>query len=253
MEKLKDLENEQKLKKRITLKLSTTPSLSGTLGGATTDSPSKKILVGEFDEMKEDEDDLEKEVAPFPGDDMLLSRDTSKLDDLEEKREDNIDMDYVTHITGMEDPFPDHHDEHEEMRELTISKTEQDERRKEEEEQQRLRSQVKFPYLPPLQNRLYTLVLDLDETLIHFECDEDDDDNEDSGYYLIRPGAIKFLNELSKYYELVIFTAAMPDYADWIMDNVDRQKIVKYRLYRQHTTPHEDYAIKDLRNLGRDL
>ena len=28
---------------------------------------------------------------------------------------------------------------------------------------------------------------------------------------MIRPGAIKFLNELSKYYELVIFTAAMPD------------------------------------------
>mmetsp|Transcript_30607 Transcript_30607/g.22690 ORF Transcript_30607/g.22690 Transcript_30607/m.22690 type:complete len:149 (-) Transcript_30607:56-502(-) len=45
----------------------------------------------------------------------------------------------------------------------------------------------------------------------------------------------------------------MPDYADWIMDNVDRQKIVKHRLYRQHTTPHEDYAIKDLRNLGRNL
>ena len=26
-----------------------------------------------------------------------------------------------------------------------------------------------------------------------------------------------------------------------------------HRLYRQHTTPHEDYAIKDLKNLGRDL
>ena len=24
-------------------------------------------------------------------------------------------------------------------------------------------------------------------------------------------------------------------------------------MYRQHTTPHEDYAIKDLANLGRDL
>ena len=30
-------------------------------------------------------------------------------------------------------------------------------------------------------------------------------------YYLIRPGAIKFLNELAKYFEIVIFTAAMPD------------------------------------------
>jgi predicted HAD superfamily phosphohydrolase YqeG len=36
---------------------------------------------------------------------------------------------------------------------------------------------VKIPYLPPLDdwemNKTYTLVLDLDETLIHFESDED--------------------------------------------------------------------------------
>ena len=63
----------------------------------------------------------------------------------------------------------------------------------------------------PLENtKDYTLVLDLDETLIHFDCDDENDDDDD-GYYLIRPGAIKFLNELSKYYEIVIFNAAMPD------------------------------------------
>jgi TFIIF-interacting CTD phosphatase-like protein len=37
------------------------------------------------------------------------------------------------------------------------------------------------------------------------------ENEEDAVYYLIRPGTIKFLNELSRYYELVIFTAAMPD------------------------------------------
>lgn len=101
---------------------------------------------------------------------------------------------------------------------------------------------------------IYTLVLDLDETLIHFEMDEDVDPAvEEPGYYLIRPGAIKFLNELSEYYELVVFTAAMPDYADWILDNVDRQNKISFRLYRQHSTPFEDYAMKDLTKLGRDL
>lgn len=80
---------------------------------------------------------------------------------------------------------------------------------------------------------MYTLVLDLDETLIHFEMDEDVDPAiEEPGYYLIRPGAIKFLNELAEYYELVVFTAAMPDYADWILDNVDRHKKISHRLYR---------------------
>ena len=53
---------------------------------------------------------------------------------------------------------------------------------------------------------VYTLVLDLDETLIHYECDDEDGD-----YYLIRPGAIKFLKEMALYYEIVIFTAAMPE------------------------------------------
>lgn len=86
-------------------------------------------------------------------------------------------------------------------------------------EYQRLKALVTIPYLPTLRQLddkpIYTLVLDLDETLIHLECDEEeeegDENNEDSVYYLIRPGAIRFLNELSKYFEIVIFTAAMPD------------------------------------------
>ena len=40
------------------------------------------------------------------------------------------------------------------------------------------------------------LVLDLDETLIHFQEDED------SGQFLIRPYAKEFLIQMNKYYEL---------------------------------------------------
>lgn len=59
------------------------------------------------------------------------------------------------------------------------------------------------PYLPPVTSlpkfvnsfdQVYTLVLDLDETLIHYEVDETvNAEVEDPGYYLIRPGAMKFL------------------------------------------------------------
>ena len=64
------------------------------------------------------------------------------------------------------------------------------------------------PFLPPIQkNKEYTLVLDLDETLIHYDVDE----NEKEGFYLIRPGALKFLYEMKYYFEVVVFTAAIPE------------------------------------------
>lgn len=67
-------------------------------------------------------------------------------------------------------------------------------------------------------DNVYTLVLDLDETLIHYEIDETVDPNiEEPGYYLIRPGALRFLNELSDYFEIVIFTAAMPDVSIFLL------------------------------------
>ena len=89
-----------------------------------------------------------------------------------------------------------------------------------------LKDLVTIPYLPEIQklprfceniDQVYTLVLDLDETLIHFEIDEEIDPAvEEPGYYLIRPGAMNFLTELSEYYEIVVFTAAMPDVSTFI-------------------------------------
>ena len=124
-----------------------------------------------------------------------------------------------------------------------------------ERELNELRSKVRAPYLEPLpecmaDSRLYTLVLDLDETLIHFQQAEQEDDE---GFYMIRPGCNKFLKELSQFYEIVVFTAAMPDYADWILNQIDEMGYISHRLYRQHCSPKDDYAIKDLNNLGRDL
>jgi CTD small phosphatase-like protein 2 len=79
------------------------------------------------------------------------------------------------------------------------------------------------------QYKLYTLVLDLDETLIHyFEMGGPDG----AGHFLIRPGVHKFLREMSQLYEVVIFTAAMQDYADWVLDQIDPEKHISYRLYR---------------------
>lgn len=62
------------------------------------------------------------------------------------------------------------------------------------------------PFLPNMHPKYeYTLVLDLDETLVHYVEDEE------SAYIQIRPGAENFLEEMSEYFEIVIFTAAMQD------------------------------------------
>ena len=58
---------------------------------------------------------------------------------------------------------------------------------------------------------------------------------------------------MSKHFEIVIFTAALKEYADWILDTIDSFHLISHRLYRQHTTPHQDYAIKDLAKLGRPM
>lgn len=69
---------------------------------------------------------------------------------------------------------------------------------------------VKVPFLPPIaRNKQYTLVLDLDETLVHYY--------EEKNTVLIRPFASSFLEQMAQFYEVVIFTAGTKDYADWAL------------------------------------
>ena len=36
---------------------------------------------------------------------------------------------------------------------------------------------------------------------------------------------------MSPFFELVIFTAAVKEYADWILDRLDPNKLITHRLY----------------------
>ena len=97
----------------------------------------------------------------------------------------------------------------------------------------------------------YTLVLDLDETLIHFKSNPNDDN---SGILQFRPFLSEFLIGVSKYYELIVFTAATEDYANPIIDAIEKKGIkFEYRLYRIHTVVINNDFVKDLSRLGRDL
>ena len=93
----------------------------------------------------------------------------------------------------------------------------------------------------------YTLVLDLDETIVHYIK------YKNSEYIQVRPYLDDFIKELSQFYEIIIFTASFKNYADLAINGIDPEKKIKYRLYRQHTTKIGNTFIKDLAKLGRDL
>ena len=69
----------------------------------------------------------------------------------------------------------------------------------------------------------------------------------------MRPGCVQFIETMAKYYEIVIFTAALQEYADQVIDQIDVGKNIKYRLYRQHTSQNGPFLVKDLSLLGRDV
>ena len=106
------------------------------------------------------------------------------------------------------------------------------------------------PYFQPKKSddkRDYCLVLDLDETLVHFFEDENE------AYVKVRMGTENFIRQLSKFCEIAIFTASTQNYADIVIDGLDCKDLIDYRLYREHTTLINGVNIKDLSKLGRDM
>jgi hypothetical protein len=93
-----------------------------------------------------------------------------------------------------------------------------------------------------------TLVLDLDDTLIHVDWDRR------HGYRVAkRPGVDKFLDELSMYFEVVIFTDMGYGTADEILFSLDPNRYVHHRLYSDSARKVKGKFIKDLSYLNRDL
>lgn len=100
--------------------------------------------------------------------------------------------------------------------------------------------------LPPKTcKRKFTLVVDLDETLVHY-------DKEKKAFF-VRPYTRHFLRVLADHYEIVLFTAAMKDYTDYIIERVDTEKKISHKLYREHTSTIGNSIVKDLNKIGRDL
>jgi RNA polymerase II subunit A small phosphatase-like protein len=109
---------------------------------------------------------------------------------------------------------------------------------------------------------LKTLVLDLDETLVHSSFKPIPNPDyiipvEIEGrlvdvYVLKRPWMDHFMQAIAGRFEVIVFTASLSKYADPLLDLMDPLDIVKWRLFRESCCPYEGNYVKDLTCLGRD-
>lgn len=123
------------------------------------------------------------------------------------------------------------------------------------------------PMLLPKQTRSCpptTLVLDLDETLVHSTLDHCEDADftfsvnfnfqEHSVYVRCRPHLKDFMERVSSLFEIIVFTASQSIYAEQLLNVLDpKRKIFRHRVYRESCVFVEGNYLKDLSVLGRDL
>ena len=124
------------------------------------------------------------------------------------------------------------------------------------------------PRLPPRRmtrnTTPVTLVLDLDETLVHCSVEGGSDSdlifpvNFNGVTYQVgvkmRPYMDRFLRAVADKFEVVVFTASQQVYADTLLDIIDPQReLIKHRLFRDSCLLVEGNYLKDLNVLGRDL
>jgi len=120
-----------------------------------------------------------------------------------------------------------------------------------------------LPAMTPKTKGKKCLILDLDETLVHssfqpIECSfsvpiEIDGIRHDV-YVLKRPYVDEFLKAVAEYFELVVFTASLSEYANPVLDILDQDGLIAHRLFRESCVLHEGQAyVKDLGRLGRKL
>ena len=113
------------------------------------------------------------------------------------------------------------------------------------------KNEEKVPYLSYPCKKKFTLILDLDETLISFKIDNN---QENKGILKFRPGLDEFLQSIKKNYEIIVFTSATKQYADPIENEIENNiKYFDFRFYRQHTIVYDNYFVKDLSRIGRPL
>ncbi|KAI1911344.1 mitochondrial inner membrane protein required for protein import [Ophidiomyces ophidiicola] len=105
-----------------------------------------------------------------------------------------------------------------------------------------------LPDEDPTLRQPYTLVLSLEDLLVHSEW------TREHGWRVAkRPGVDYFLRYLNQYYELVLFTSVPSFMADQVIRKLDPYRIIRWPLFREATKYEDGEYVKDLSYLNRDL
>jgi hypothetical protein len=80
---------------------------------------------------------------------------------------------------------------------------------------------IQLPYLKNKCPKKFSLVLDLDETLISFKLEPND---ENKGTIRFRPYLDSFLQKVKEKYEIIVFTSGTQDYADPLEDAIEQDE-----------------------------
>ena len=119
-------------------------------------------------------------------------------------------------------------------------------------------------FLPPINEKYkYTLVLDLDETLIYLKNKNMIIGKENiinNPYFndsilILRPGLIDFLKKMKQIYELILFSSGTLDYIMPIVNIIEKnEKFFEYILYRKHISVlNNGEYYKNLNLLNRNI
>lgn len=104
-----------------------------------------------------------------------------------------------------------------------------------------------LPDLHPLEKHVFTLVLDLNETLVYTDW------KRERGWRTFkRPGVDAFLEHLAQFYEIVVYSDQMNVYVDSILERLDAKGSIRYRLSKTDTNYQDGKHYRDFSKLNRD-
>ncbi|KAJ2853851.1 mitochondrial inner membrane protein required for protein import [Coemansia erecta] len=94
----------------------------------------------------------------------------------------------------------------------------------------------------------YTLVLNLDDMLIHMDW------TKESGWRIAkRPGLDHFISYMASMYEIVVFSTQPSHSGMLVMEKLDPLEYAPYRLYKDHMRNIDGKNYKDLTTINRDM